>query len=330
MKTSVYIFSSGQLERQQNTLRFTGEKGKRFIPVETTSDIHVFGELDLNTRMLQFLTEHHIPLHLYNHYGYYAGSYMPREYYVSGYLTLQQANHYSDPAKRLTLAHAFVLGALQNIEKVLMYYNRRGTNVEETLNAIRAAQPQVSQQQDIEMLMALEGKARMDYYQAWDLILNNADFQFEGRTKRPPLNRVNALISFGNSLLYVACLSEIYRTHLDPRIGFLHTTNYRRYSLNLDLAEIFKPIIVDRVIFTLINKGMLKTDSFEKDTGGIFLKEAARQTFLKAYDERLKETLHMPQLKRHVSYRRLIRMECYKLEKHLIDDEPYVPYVARW
>src|SRR5574337_670335 len=204
MKTSVYIFSSGQLERQQNTLRFTSEKGKRFIPVETTSDIHVFGELDLNTRMLQFLTEQHIPLHLYNHYGYYAGSYIPREYYVSGYLALQQASYYPDYGKRLELAQTLVLGALQSIEKVLMYYNRRGTNVEETLNAIRAAQPQVAQQRDIEMLMALEGKARMDYYQAWDLILNNPDFQFEGRTKRAPLNRVNALISFGNRMFYFA------------------------------------------------------------------------------------------------------------------------------
>ena len=330
MKTSVYIFSSGQLERHQNTLRFTSEKGRRFIPVETTSDIHVFGELNLNTRMLNFLTQQNIPLHLYNHYGYYAGSYMPREYYVSGYLTLQQASHYNDFERRLTLAQTFVLGALQNIEKVLMYYNRRGALVEPTLGAIRAAQVDVDAQRDIETLMALEGKARMDYYQVWDAILNNPDFQFEGRSKRPPLNRVNALISFGNSLFYVTCLSEIYRTHLDARIGYLHTTNYRRYSLNLDLAEIFKPIIVDRIIFTLINKGMLKADSFKKGSGGIFLKETARQTFLKAYDTRLKDTLKIPRLKRNVSYRRLVRMECYKLEKHLIGDEPYAPYVARW
>jgi len=211
-----------------------------------------------------------------------------------------------------------------------VYYQRRGTDVAATLAAIQAAQPQVSEQRDIATLMALEGKARMDYYQAWDAILNNPAFQFEGRSKRPPLNRVNALISFGNSLLYVACLSEIYRTHLDPRIGYLHTTNYRRYSLNLDLAEIFKPIIVDRVIFTLVNRGMLKAGDFEKGSNGVFLKESGRQTFLKAYDERLKSTLHVPRLKRHVSYRRLIRMECYKLEKHLIGDEAYEPYVARW
>lgn len=330
MKENVYIFSSGELKRQQNTLRFDGPKGMRVVPVETTGEIHIFGEVDLNTRTLNFLTQHNIPLHIYNYYGYYAGSYMPREQYVSGYLTLQQASHYNDFSRRLAIAQAFVLGAMRNLEKVLMYYARRGSDTSATLEALRSSQALVSQQYDIETLMALEGNARSAYYEAWDAILSNEDFKFEKRSKRPPLNRVNALISFGNSLMYVTCLSEIYRTHLDPRIGFLHTTNYRRYSLNLDLAEIFKPIIIDRVIFTLLNKGMLGANSFERDSGGIFLKENARQTFLKAYDERLKDTLMVPRLKRHVSYKRLIRMECYKLEKHLLGDEPYVPYVARW
>jgi CRISP-associated protein Cas1 len=330
VKNPVYIFSAGTLSRHQNTLRFDSDKGMRMVPVETTSEIHIFGEVDLNTRMLNFLTQQEIPLHLYNYYGYYAGSYMPREQYVSGFLTLQQATYYNQYPKRLEIAKAFVLGSLRNIEKVLMYYNRRETNLLAIIEDIRDSQTLIPDQQDIETLMALEGNARNKYYSAWDSIIANEDFKFENRSKRPPQNRVNALISFGNSKMYVSCLSEIYRTHLDPRIGFLHTTNYRRYSLNLDLAEIFKPIIVDRVIFTLLNKGMIKADSFQKDSGGIFLKESARQTFVKAYDERLKDTIAIPKLKRNVSYKRLIRMECYKLEKHLIGDEVYKPYVAKW
>jgi CRISP-associated protein Cas1 len=330
MKKAVYIFSSGSLSRQQNTLRFDGPKGMRMVPVETTSELHIFGELDLNTRVLNLLTQQGIPLHVYNYYGYYAGSYMPREQYVSGYLTLQQAIHYTDAARRLAIARAFVLGALRNLEKVLMYYGRRGGDFADAVAAMRGAQTLVDAQPDIETLMALEGNARQRYYESWDTILQHDDFAFEARSKRPPRNRLNALISFGNSLMYVTCLSEIYRTHLDPRIGFLHTTNYRRYSLNLDLAEIFKPIIVDRVIFTLLNKKMLGAKDFSAEGGGIFLKDAARQIFVRAYDERLKDTFRLERLKRHVSYKRLIRLECYKLEKHLIGDEPYRPYVARW
>jgi CRISP-associated protein Cas1 len=330
MKNPVYITTSGTLERHDNTLRYHNEKGKRFIPVETTSEIHAFGEIDLNTKLLNFLTKHEIPLHIYNYYGYWSGSYMPREHYVSGYLTLQQATHYSDQAQRLEIAKAFVQGSLANIEKILMYYNRRDKNLETALAQIRNSQAKLPEPNSIETLMALEGNARENYYSHWDTILANEDFQFQTRTKRPPLNRINALISFGNSLMYVTVLSEIFKTHLDARIGFLHTTNHRRYSLNLDIAEIFKPIIIDRIIFTMLNKNMLKASDFREGTQGIFLKDTARKSFLEAYDTRLKDTIQIPKLKRHVSYRRLIRMEMYKLEKHLLGDTPYTPYVARW
>ncbi len=114
--------------------------------------------------------------------------------------------------------------------------------------------------------MAVEGNIRDEYYQAFDIILDSEHFVFETRTKRPPKNRLNALISFANSLVYTTCLSEIYHTHLDPRIGYLHTTNFRRFTLNLDVAEIFKPIIADRVIFNLVNKGIIKSQHFEKKT----------------------------------------------------------------
>lgn len=330
MKQAVYIFSSGTLVRQDNTLCFDGLKGKRFLPVETTGEIHLFGEIDLNVRLLTFLTQQGIPLHVYNYYGYYAGSYMPREHYVSGYLTLQQAQHYNDPIQRLRLATTFVRGALANLIKVLMYYNRRGAAVGQQLELLRTYAQDVASQETVEQLMAVEGHAREAYYTTWDAILAKDDFRFERRTRRPPLNRINALISFGNSLMYVSCLSEIYRTHLDPRIGFLHSTNYRRYSLNLDVAEIFKPIIVDRTIFTLVNRGVLTAASFREDTEGVILTEHGRDAFVRAYDERLKDTLLMPRLKRQVSYRRLIRMDLYKLEKHLIGEEAYLPYVARW
>src|SRR5215203_113458 len=128
----VYIFNTGSLERHQNTLRFTTSGGKRFVPVETTSEIHAFGEVELNTSLLNFLSQNHIPLHVYNYYGYWAGSFMPREQYVSGHLTLHQAEHYLDAGRRIVLARSFVRGALANMERVLGYYNRRGPDLEET------------------------------------------------------------------------------------------------------------------------------------------------------------------------------------------------------
>jgi CRISP-associated protein Cas1 len=326
----IYIFNAGDLERHQNTLRFTTSEGKRFVPVETTSEIHTFGEVDLNTRLLNFLSQNHIPLHVYNYYGYWSGSYMPREQYVSGHLTLKQAAHYLDVQKRMALARLFVRGALANMEKVLKYYRGRGANLQDVVEGFASRKATLESRTTPAELMALEGGSRALYYKGWDLILKGEDFRFGQRTRRPPGNRVNALVSFGNSLLYVTALSEVHRTHLDPRIGFLHATNQRRYSLNLDVAEVFKPIIVDRVIFGLVNRGALQASDFRSGSEGVFLAERDRRTFLAAYETRLKETIRHPKLGRSVSYRRLIRLDLYKLEKHLLGDETYEPYVSRW
>ncbi len=103
---------------------------------------------------------------------------------------------------------------------------------------------------------------------------------------------MNTLISFGNSIIYSTILSEIYRIHLDPRIGYLHTTNFRRFSLNLDIAEVFKPIIVDRVIFTLIGKKMISNKDFKKDGYGLLLKEPGRRVFVEELENRLKRTIN--------------------------------------
>jgi CRISPR-associated protein Cas1 len=101
VKKPVCIFNAGGLQRHQNTLRFTTEEGPRFAPLETTSEIHAFGEAELNTRLLDFLSQNNIPLRVYNYYGYRAGSCMPREQYVSGHLSLEQAGHYKIGRKYL-------------------------------------------------------------------------------------------------------------------------------------------------------------------------------------------------------------------------------------
>lgn len=152
----------------------------------------------------------------------------------------------------------------------------------------------------IEQLMAVEGNMREVYYKGFDIILDNPDFIFETRTKRPPKNFLNTLISFGNSFLYTIVLSEIYNTHLDPRIGYLHSTNNRRFTLNLDVAEIFKPIIIDRTIFTLIGRRMLTIKHFDKKLSGILLKDEGKKIFMQELDERLKTTIKHKKLGKHV------------------------------
>ncbi|HHV76042.1 MAG TPA: type I-B CRISPR-associated endonuclease Cas1 [Syntrophothermus lipocalidus] len=330
MKKTIYVTTAGQLKREQNTLCLVTEEGKRFLPVEDISDILIFGELDLNKRLLEFLSEKKIILHFYNHYGYYVGSYYPREHLNSGYMTVRQAQCYLDYARRLELARAFAEGAYANIRQVLMYYLRRGKDVSAALGKIDNLASSIGAASSIEELMAIEGNIRDHYYGCFDAILNNPDFCFQYRSRRPPANQLNALISFGNSLLYTTVLSEIYRTHLDPRIGFLHASNFRRFTLNLDIAEIFKPIIVDRVIFTLVGRNMLSSKDFISKLNGIVLSEAGRNTFIREYENKMATTVQHKELGRNVSYRRLIRMELYKLEKHLMEEREFKAYTARW
>lgn len=331
MKKSIYIFSSGELKRKQNTIYFEREDGKRkFIPVENTSEIYIFGQVTINKKLLEYMSQKEVILHFFNHHGYYVGTYYPREHYNAGIMILKQAEHYLDENKRIDLARRFVKGASRNMLKVLTYYQNRGVELSDIIAKINELSSSIKERADTNELMAVEGNMREVYYNAFDRIIKSSDFEFETRTKRPPRNRLNALISFGNSLLYVTVLSEIYKTHLDPRIGFLHATNFRRFTLNLDVAEIFKPVIVDRAIFTLLNKSMIKKHHFRNDIGGIYLNDYGQKIFVEEWERRLSQTIKHRGLGRNVSYRRLIRLELYKLERHLLGDLEYHPFIARW
>lgn len=330
MKKIIYIFSDGELKRQDNTLKFHCEETNRYLPVEDISDIFVFGEVNINKKLLELLSQKEIVMHYFNYHGYYMGTFYPREHYNSGYMILKQADFYLDTDKRMEIARAIVRGALKNIRQVLKYYANRGKNLETSIRRIGELEQQIDGCVDTSELMAVEGNARDCYYKAFDTIIDDRDFVFEQRTRRPPRNHLNSLISFGNSIMYTLVLSEIYKTHLDPRIGFLHATNFRRFSLNLDIAEIFKPILVDRVIFSLLAKKMVTKQDFESGMEGIVIKDRAKKLFVEELDNKLKTTIKHRDIGREVSYRRLIRLELYKLEKHLMGEKEYEPFVARW
>ncbi len=187
MRKTIYIFSDGELKRKDNTLYFETDKGRKYIPVENTSELMVFGEITVNKRFLEFLTQAEIILHLFNRYGYYVGSFYPREHLNSGYMILHQAEHYLSAEKRLHLARLFIDGAVKNIMKVLSYYQNRGVDLKTITSMVENISQNIQNALSNEELMAIEGNIREQYYKAFDLILNNEHFVFEARTKRPPL-----------------------------------------------------------------------------------------------------------------------------------------------
>ncbi len=215
------------------------------IPVEDIESIYCFSELRFNTKFLNFLAQKQITLHLFNYYGYYSGSFYPREPFVSGKLLVRQVEAYKDMEKRVAIAQKFVQGAADNIIKNLQYHNARDKDMSVFLEIIKELYGRIPGTVDVQELMGIEGNIRSTYYKAWNLVIND-EIAFEKRQKHPPTNPINAMISFGNALVYTTVLSEIYKTQLNPLISFLHEPGERRFSLSLDIAEIFKPLLSDR------------------------------------------------------------------------------------
>jgi len=324
-----YVLKSGRLRRHENTIQLEFANGeKKSLPINDIRSIHLFGEIDLNTKLIVFLNQHGIPLHFYNYYGYYSGSFYPREKLLSGFLLVKQVQHYTDNNRRIEIAREIVRTAIHNILANLMHYKKSGKDVDAFIEKIKTESESIDNANDVQQLMGIEGRARDSYYSSFDTILREG-FKFEKRTKMPPQNMLNSLISFGNSLLYSTTLTEIYHTQLSPTVSYLHEPGERRYSLALDVSEVFKPIIVDRVIFNLINNRIIKPEHFLEELNACYLNEQGRRTFLAEYQKKLETTVKHSKLKRHVSYQRLIRIECFKLVKHILGDKKYVGLKSR-
>jgi CRISP-associated protein Cas1 len=333
-KVNYYITSNGILKRKQNTVYFirkkeNGELEKKILPIEKIYAIFAHGRITFSSGVVSYLSKYGVPIHFFNRYGFYEGSLYPRETLVSGDLLVKQVEHYLNKEKRIELAREIVRGCIENIIKNLQYYERTKGELQGEIERIKLLLGELEKQNEISQIMAIEGNAWDVYYQSFNKIFPEK-FHFDRRTRRPPENMINCLISFGNSLVYSTVLTEIYNTQLNPTISYLHEPFERRFSLALDLSEIFKPLLADRVIFKLINKRIIEEKHFMKELNYTLLNDEGRRIFLQHYDEKLKTTIKHRDLGRSVSFQRLIRLECYKLIKHLLGIKKYEAFVIWW
>ena len=330
MKRSYYIFNNGRIKRKDNTVAFETEEGRKHIPIADIDSLYIFGEIDFNSKALNFLAQNNVTIHLFNYYGFYTSSFYPKEYLPSGYSLVNQVKKYLDDVERLVIAKEFIDTASYNILKNLKYYNaRRNNKLDDIIIKVEKERESIINSKDIHELMGAEGRIRDAYYNSFDII-TNGKYKMGKRVKRPPDNPMNTMVSFGNSLMYTTVLSEIYHTQLNPTISYLHQPGERRFSLSLDVSEVFKPIIIDRIIFKLINESMIDESNFTQELNFCHLNEKGKQVFLREYDEKLGTIIKHKDLDREVSYRRLIRLECYKLLKHINDIQEYKGLKMWW
>lgn len=355
MKNNIYIFSNSILSRKNNTFKiekmndaeaihqidiyederehvilpspkFDNGAEPKYLPAETIEAFYTFGEVRFNSQFFKCLSYYSIPLHMFNYYGNYIGSFIPQDNEGDGSIQLLQAQFYFDTNKRVYIARKILESATRNILDNLQTHQYQGANLDLPIMKINSLLDQIKLSISIDELLGLEGNVRNIYYKSWSEILKQK-FDFEKRIKNPPIGYINSLISFGNSLMYAVCLSEIYRTRLNPYIGFIHEPGSKKHSLAYDLAEIFKPIIVDRVIFKVINLKMISDKDFKIKADFYHLKENAKQKFVEEFEKRLSTVINHKRLNRRISYRSLIRMECFNLinfiQGKLKSYEPY-------
>jgi CRISPR-associated protein Cas1 len=326
MGTTKYISSMGELARKDNSLCFRKDGKNIYIPVENTKEIYCLNEVTINTKLLDFLSQQHIIVHFFNYYEGYSGTFYPRDQYNSGKLLIKQVNAYKN--NRMAVAKAIVNGIGINIYEVLYhYYKHDKKEVKEVLDWIKADfAVALESAENIKQVLAAEGDLWQRFYASFKYFLPE-DFIINKRVKRPPDNPINALISFGNSLLYTKTINAIYRTHLDQRISFLHEPSEGRFSLSLDMCEVFKPAIVFKTIFELVNNRRIQVEKhFDKKTNYCLLNEEGRNIFITAFEERMETVFMHPTLNRKVTCRTAIKLDCYKLIKFIMEDKEFVPF----
>lgn len=316
----------GELKRKDNSIAFHNEKGNFYIPIEDLRELYCMNEVSFNTKFLDLISRARITLHLFNYHGNYSGTFYPKDTLISGDLTIKQFYVYVEA--RLGIAKSIVLGIAINVYETLYHYYRHGKKeLKPFLDWLKNDVARFLQKElTIEQIMFIEGQIWSRFYDSFKYFLPE-DFLMNKRVKRPPDNPMNALVSFGNTLLYTKTISQIYHTHLNQAISFLHSPREGRFSLSLDISEVFKPIVVFKTIFDLVGRKQLQvTKHFDKSLNYALLNEDGKKIFINAFEERINETFMHPKLKRKVSYKHCIKLDGYKLIKHIIDGREFLPF----
>lgn len=320
-----YIFSKGDLYQKDYSIVLKGDKNT-YLPIKDIRELYVFNDITISTKLLQLLSGAGIVVHFFDYYGHYTGSFYPKRCYISGNTTVKQAEAYIN--ERELIAKNIVLGISKNIYNVMYHYYRHGkSNVKEYIDWLRKDVPFILKKYgDIPRIMMVEGEIWAVFFKCFKDILPE-DFVLNKRVRRPPDNPINALISFGNSILYTKTITQLYHAHLNQEISYLHSPSEGRFSLALDISEVFKPVIVYKTIFECVNNRKLNViKHFESKYNYCMLNEEGKKIFIKALEDRLSTAFEHPKLKRRVTYKQAIRLDGYKLIKHVMEGKEFIPF----
>lgn len=321
-----HILQDGVLNKQDYALLFENEKEKHHIPIGSLEQINMYSDVTVSPSVIRLLAKSNVKVMYVDKYGNRIGQFIPEGYDKDAKTMLLQVQEYNNESMRNEVARSLEISGLHNMRSNLRYYNKKTKGkLDSVIEELNRCIEEVRIVPSVDKLMLIEARARQHYYQAFNIILQKDDFIFLSRSKQPPKDEINALISFGNTLLYNQILQLIWKTSINPQIGIVHFTNRRSYSLNLDFADLFKPLVVDRAIFTVVNRLQIKKSDFNKtENGAVLLSQEGKRCFINAFNEKMADKIVINN--REFSYRELILNEIRKYKKHLHDKSTYKPY----
>ena len=327
------------LRLDNDTLRVEVNRETRLrVPLHHLSAVVCFGHINLSAPLMHLLADRGIALVLLDDNGRFKAR---LEGAVSGNVLLRQAQfqRVADPAFTLDMARASVAGKIKNTRQVLQR-GAREAKAEDEANALArladnlaASLRALPGENSLDGVRGIEGEAARRYFSGLNLLVRadqRAAFAMDGRTRRPPRDRLNALLSFLYAMWMNDCRSALEAAGLDPQVGFLHALRPGRASLALDLMEEFRPW-ADRLALTLINRGQLKAHDFVlREGGAVALQPDARKAVVVAYQERKKDDINHPLLAQSVPLGLVPLVQARLLARAMRDDgTPYVPFVAK-
>jgi CRISPR-associated protein Cas1 len=332
---TLYVDTPGAyLHKSGGEIVVTKDKEKLHdIPISSVDRIIILSGVSISSQLLFELLRRNIPAYFSETSGKTLGWLSPM-LGKNNQLRMQQLTLSTNEAQSLLLSKAFVTGKVKNMRTLLMRYNRTLNNpvIENSIVHLKKSLEYIENATSQASLLGYEGDAARHYFMSFEKLLHRTNnfFEFDHRTKRPPKDPVNAVLSYTYTLLSFEVLSEISRVGLDPYIGFYHSNKYGRPSLALDLMEEFRQIIADSTTLTLINKQMLSEKDFEFKAGACLLNEQGRKTVLKVFRERIKEEVTHPIFDYKLTYRRTLEIQARILSKTLMGEyDHYTPFTVR-
>ncbi len=327
MKKRIYLIESGKLERLDNSLVFINNKGyKTYLPIYQIESINIYGHCSFNKEVIQLLFLHQISLLIFSFSGKYLGSYRANHNQLGSCLINQVLCNTNQKLKN-EYVKEIILTAITNMMSVLKYYNKKRLPLEDKIDKLQNIKEELINKE--ENFLISEALAKQVYYSAFNIIIKNKDFNFIKRTTHPSTDLINALMSFGYAVLYGIIENDIYQSNLVISLPFIHGITRNSTGLQYDIADIFKPILIDRLIFRLINKRQITKEHFIIKENETLLNKEGIKILLEEIEKNLQSVISVTNNKK-MSYRSIIKQEAQKLEKSIKENKKYNGFLMRW